>query len=354
MQILGKCLGRLAATLVALTGLAAPLGSQALPSMSAIESAISTSGSFSIIPIDTWGSGDFNALGDKWFENGNTPRVNEMSIAMNQTATTIYEGDLFFKKLSLKIGMDVDVDNNFIGKLNRIMGYVNYSGFTLRVQRSELQGTTTWTGSPVSGMPDNSSFDNTYLSIDLLHYRHNWSGDYWGIGYTSYMLPVQIDCLVYDTARQEIWYGHDVYEPDMAFQIYSVLLGFDTLQAAFVDSSSTRQGLGFWATSQDRAGAGISTLSDQTVGWVEAANPGLSIWSSEQIAMLVDYDLTLGLQLVRTLGPVRMGFGLGFNIGGQMILCITPKGPVDAAHVDASPAFYLYHYGPIFKGTVSW
>lgn len=335
----------------------ASIGAQPLPvSPAAVESAISTMGSFSIVPIDTWGSGDFLALTDDWFGDSSSPRVNELSVSMDQTASTTYEGDLFFRKLRLKVGLNVDVDDNFIGKLNRFMGYVNYSGFTLRIQTSELRGTASWTGSAVSGMPTQSSFNNPFVSVDLLYYRQTGGLDYFGIGYTSYRLPVQLDCLVYDPDKKEVWYGIDAYQSDMAFHIYSALLGLDTLYEAFMGSGTLAemQGLGVWMATQDRAGVGLARISDQARGWVETANGGKTLWSAGQIAMLVDYNLILGLQWVRNLGPVRLGLGLGFELGGQMVLCITPKGPVDdIGHVDASPSFYLFHYGPIFKGTIS-
>jgi hypothetical protein len=71
--------------------------------------------------------------------------------------------------------------------------------------------------------------------------------------------------------------------------------------------------------------------------------------------MLVDYDLIVGAQWVGDVGSVRLGLGLGFEVGGQAVMCMTPKGPVDdPAYVDASPSFYLFHYGPIIKATVSW
>jgi len=44
-------------------------------------------GSFSIVPIDTWGSGDFDALADSLF-GYDTPRLNQLSLDMEQTACT--------------------------------------------------------------------------------------------------------------------------------------------------------------------------------------------------------------------------------------------------------------------------
>ena len=264
--------------------------------LSDIEPLITTSGSFSIVPIDTWGSGDFEAFTDSLF-GYSTPRVSQMYVSMDQTASTTYEGDLFFRKLRLKVGLDVDVDNNFVGKLNRLMGYIDYEGFTLRVQNSTLRGTAVWTGTKVPGMPSQTSFDNSYTSVDLLYYTKNGGLDYFGIGYTSYQLPVQLDCLVYNAARGSVWWAptSTVYQPDMAFHIYSLLLGLDTLHQAFVRTGylSGEQGFGIWMATQDRAGGGLSYISDQAKAWVQQANNNLTLWSAEQIAMLVDYDLIL-------------------------------------------------------------
>jgi hypothetical protein len=325
----------------------------------AAESAISTSGSFSIIPIDSWASGDYDALADEFF-GYDTPRTNQMSVSMDETATTTYAGDLFFRKLRLKVGLKVDVDDNFIGKLNRFMGYVNYSGFTLRVQTSRLRGTAYWEGDPVAGMPAQSDFDNPFVSVDLLHYWKDDASMYYGLGYTSYRLPVQLDCLTYDTSRGEVWWAYygdynvSFYQPDMAFHIYSVLFGIDTLHGAFAGKGPfSWQGFGLWMWTQDRAGAGLSYISDETKDVIQTAY-GKPLWSATQIAMLVDYNLTLGVQWVGDLGRARLALGLGYNVGGQIVVCITPKGPVDAEHVDASPSVYLVHHGPMFTGIVSW
>jgi hypothetical protein len=339
--------------------LSAQLCAQTLPSTaSAPASWFSTTGSFSIVPVDTWGSGDFDALSDA-LSGYKTPRLNQLAIDMDQTASTTYEGELFFKVLRLKVGLNVDVDNNLVGKLDRLMGYINYDGFTLRVQTSELRGTAVWTGADLAGMPSSTRFDNPFISVDLLYYRQTGGLDYFGLGYTSYHLPVQLTILTWDPARNSVWWAKQstAYQPDMAFQIYSLLFGLDTLHEAFTKTGTLArmQGFGFWAATQDRAGAGISYISDETKGWIEAANPGTTLWSATQIAMLVDYNLILGAQWVGDLGPVRLGAGAGFEIGGQTVMCVTPKGSVNStAYVDASPSFYLFHYGPVLKGTVSW
>ncbi|PKL10080.1 MAG: hypothetical protein CVV51_00470 [Spirochaetae bacterium HGW-Spirochaetae-7] len=107
----------------------------------------------------------------------------------------------------------------------------------------------------------------------------------------------------------------------MDFHIYSALFGLDTLTEAFArcGTFARMQGLAVWMATQDRAGVGLSSISDEARGWIEDANPGTTLWSATQIAMLVDYNLILGMQWV-----------------------------------GASPSFYLFHYGPILKATVSW
>ena len=321
---------------------------------------LSTSGSISLEPYNSWLCGDEIAAADSFF-GYNTPRVNQLKVVMDQTASTTYEGGLFFKKLKLKAGLDVDVDKNFIGKLYRLMGYIGYDAFVLRVETASLKGTAYWLGVPHGGMPAQTSFDNPFIAVDLLYYPPDGPVDYYGIGYMSYHLPVQLDSLVYDTSRGSVWWAPVVsfYQPDMAFGIYSFLFGIDTLHEALARKGlySQMQGFSFWAWTQDRAGAGISTIGDAAKGWIETANSvdtPRKLWSATQIPMLVDYNLTLGLQWVGSIGRLRLGFGLGYNVGGQVLTCITPKGPVEIGYVDASPSVYLLHYGPMVKASMEF
>ncbi|MDA8409568.1 MAG: hypothetical protein M0001_04150 [Treponema sp.] len=318
---------------------------------------LSTSGSLSFEPYNSWLSGDEDALADSFFGYA-TPRVNQLKVSMDQTASTAYEGGLFFKKLKLKVGLDVDVDKNFIGRLDRLMGYIGYDVFELRVETSSLKGQALWLGTPQGGMPAQASFDNPFISVDLLYYLSASGGiDYIGLGYMSYRLPVQLDCLTYNASRGSVWWAPVVsfYQPDMAFGIYSFLFGLDTLHEAMAHQGlfAQFQGFGPWIWTQDRAGAGISTIGDAAKAWIEAANQ-LPLWSATQIPLLVDYNLTLGLQWTGSIGRLRLGFGLGYNVGGQTLTCITPRGTVQAGYVDASPSVYLVHYGPMLKGSLEF
>ncbi len=321
---------------------------------------ISVSGSITVIPVDSWSSGNFNQLMSviNPFSPGEIQKLAD--IKMDSTATTIYEGDLWFKKTGLSMGLKMNVDDNFIGKFNRFMGYLGYHNYSIRLQTSRLKGTLTWDPDYfVTDMPNRSSFDNSFITVDLLYYPRTKTSDfYYGIGYTSYELPVHLECLILNT-ESEIIYGNHVYQPDMKFSIYSLLFGFDTLQAAFMQVESlmnTGDGFGPWMATQDRFGVGFSTISDEAQNWIENANPGRYLYDNNQFTMMVDYNLTVGARWIGNAGPIRLGAGLGYNIGGQTVTAVSSSfGPITRMdQVSASPDLYLFHHGVIFKLSTSW
>ena len=321
---------------------------------------ISASGGVTVIPFDNWASGSFNQLMSviNPISAGELDKL--LDIHMDATATTIYEGDLWFKRLGLTMGFKVNVDDNFIGRISRLMGYLGYRNTSIRLQTSRLRGSLSWDPShPVAGMPNTTDFDNRFITVDLLYYPKSPGSDfYFGVGYQSYELPTQIECLVLNPAGS-IVYGRHVYQPDMKFRIYSFLFGFDTLKSAFMEVPSltnTGDGFGFWAATQDRFGGGMSRISDETEAWIEAANPGRFLRDNNQIIMMVDYNLTLGVRWTGNRGPVRIGAGLGYNVGGQVIMAMSSSwGPITRQNqVDASPDLFLFHHGVIFTLSASF
>jgi len=321
---------------------------------------ISASGSITLIPVDSWYSGNFNQLMSviNPLSAGELQKLSDINI--DSSATTIYEGDLWLKKSGLSMGLKVNVDDNFVGKFNRFLAYLGYHDYSIRLQTSQLRGTLSWDPEfSVTDMPNTSSFDNKFIAVDLLYYpRQQGSQFYYGIGYTSYELPVNLECLILN-AEGDIIYGNHVYQPDMKFSIYSVLFGFDTLQSAFLQIESqlnTGDGFGAWIATQDRFGAGFSTISEEAQTWIENANPGRDLYDSHQFTMMVDYSLTMGARWVGNAGPVRLGAGLGYTIGGHVITAVsTAFQPISRTdQVDASPDLFLFHHGVILNLSTSW
>jgi hypothetical protein len=62
--------------------------------------------------------------------------------------------------------------------------------------------------------------------------------------------------------------------------------------------------------------------------------------------MMVDYNLTMGIQYVKQINRFHVGIGIGYNI--------TPKGPVESGYVDASLSVYLVHYVPMIRGSIQF
>jgi hypothetical protein len=321
---------------------------------------ISVSGSISIIPVDNWSSGNFSQLMSVINPISAGELEKHLYIDMDSTATTIYEGDIWFGDSGLTMGFKLDLDDNFIGKFNSILGYIGYNNYSIRMQTSSLRGDLTWKSDyTVPDMPDNFSFDNRFVTIDLIYYPDSQGSDFYlGLGYTSYELPVQLDCLVVNELGN-IVYGNHVYQPDMKFRIYSFLFGFDTLHSAYMEVDSimnTGDGFGAWLATQDRFGFGFSEISSQAETWIESANPGRELYDDKQFTMMVDYNLILGIRWVGNSGPARIGAGMGYSLGGQTIIAISSSfKPISKqTQVTASPDLYLFHHGLILKLTASW
>jgi hypothetical protein len=148
------------------------------------------------------------------------------------------------------------------------------------------------------------------------------------------------------TPNGSIENGTDVYENNMQFQIYSFLYGFDTLH-------SNTQGLSIWVETQDRFGAGLGYISDEARTWVEEANGGRNIINQNIFDMLVDYDLSLGLQWSKSLRLGRVGIALGYNVGGELMAAVTST-VSNTTQVATAPDFFLMHFGPVLKGSIAW
>jgi len=317
--------------------------------------------SFSVVPVARWVSGDYEDLIDDTVEPS-------LFIDMEDSAFTTYQGELLLGKLGLKLGLGVNVDDTLIGKVKRIAGYLNWRGLSLRVQNADLNGTVRWTGTPVAGQPAYATFSDSFLNVDLLYYpgdagKNSDMGMYFGIGYTAYSLPVQLDCLsLSSTGSGEVVGVSPVYQEDMQFGIYSFLFGFDTLATAIRTSSTTSGptsipgGFFLWMATQDRFGGGFATISDEGERRVETLN-SRTLVSNRVFTMVVDYELTGGIQYVKRFRRLNVGAGAGYTFGGQMLLSISgmDRGGLESStDVAATPNLYLAHHGPVVQVGISW
>lgn len=316
-----------------------------------------------IVPRNSWISGTF------WSLVRSDEHFNRLRYDLEATAFTSYSVSVYFPLAGLGFGVNLDTDDSFIGEVQRLMGYLSIGGFMGRIQASTLQGTARWVNADYDDFADypahprETPIDSTYLNVDLLKALNGNGGDLAiGIGFTSFRLPVQLDLQTLSADGEAASPWNWTYQEDMEFRVYSVLFGMndplDTVAMGLPDderSFTRRPGLNLWLYTMDRFGLGLARVSDYEKSVIEAINPSYSLEGQDSLVMMVDIDMTLGLRWMGNLGTARIGLGLGYRLGGQMILCLPLTGsPDSSSSITAAPDFYLARGGFILKGSVSW
>ncbi|NLO91330.1 MAG: hypothetical protein GX410_04995 [Elusimicrobia bacterium] len=288
------------------------------------------------VPSTNWASGQFLSYHEY------------LDLDFDTTKFTTYEGSIWHKS-GLSLGVKADLDDNFVGRAQKIMGYLGYKRFMLRMQDGDLRGTARWNG-PAAGGPASTSFNSKFSSVDLLMWGK--SDFFYGVGYASYEVPMQVNTEVLNGAGN-IVYGNAVYATNAKVKSYAFLFGFDTMQKALRDEASN--GFGFWAYTQDRFGVGTLELSDDAVDRAETSNPGRKAMSHNLFSGMVDYDLTLGMYW--TANPkkkARVALGLGYMFSGEMVVPWGGGQLTDSSQLRLAPMPYIYRHGVVMKASVKW
>ena len=298
---------------------------------------INTNIGFGIVPSNKWSSGQL--ISEKDY----------LDLDFDASALTTYEGSIWTKN-GLKLGVNVNTDDNMVGKINNVVGMLGYGKLSLRVQKGKLKGTAKWTGTSVDGQPSSVKFDNTYNSVDLIYWRNidDAGGLYFGLGYTSYELPVQINGEVY--RDNDYKYATAVYQEDLKYKIYTLSMGMDTMATAAMQGAT---GFGLWMYTQDKIGFGSAKISDEAARRLAVAN-GREVKNQNMWPAIVDYDLTVGLMWGTNALKSNITAGIGYNIGGLISMPFGGGDIKGTDYVRASPWPYLMHHGPEVKLIVNW
>ncbi len=269
------------------------------------------------------------------------------------TALTTYDGMLTDSKLGLSAGASATVDDNLVGKLYNAMGYVGIKTFMLRVQTGKLTGKTDWTGPLAPGQIAKSTFDNKYTNVDLLKWSEG-GGGYWGVGYTSLSLPLQVETLTTTSDKSNQRKGTPVYDQNAKIKYYCFMFGFDTLVGPLLKRSTREQtGFGFFFSTQDRFGAGSFELSETAQSYAQAMNPGKTPVSRKMFALYVDYDLALGPKYTINVKGNNLVLAAGYNVGGSLLASIG-GGADNPREVGYEPSFFLFRHGPMVRAYLAF
>lgn len=270
-----------------------------------------------------------------------------LNYSINNSPATTYEGGLINAQTSLSLGVSVDVDNNFVGKLNRLMGYIGYRGFFVRVQNTTLKGTANWKGPTLVGQPLSYEISSTYQNVELIRMFDADNDMFWGIGYSTLTLPQQIS--VWGDINR-VYTNYDNVDPASKIKIYSLLFGLDTLNWKSIAKSS---GFGFWCFTQDLFGYGTQSVDPGVDQRIKAFYGGRTIPSSLDTS-LIDYTLTIGAKWERRFTKAGLGIGFGANFHGMWFMSGWNARGSGANELNAYSTTMLAGYGPQIKLIGTW
>lgn len=295
----------------------------------------------SIIPSANW------SVSDVMTDN------KDMTYRWEATNFTSYEGSFKFKKYIF--GVNFEVEDNFIGKAEKYMGYLGYDNMHLRYQSGRLKGAVDWKGQLGTGMSSSFDFDSKFTHVDLIRWLEKGSAiGYIGASYTSFDAPVEVSTLITNTDQAHQKFGIPVYDKKYEVRAYSFIFGLDTMGDAIRGQYlGGGEGFGFMAVGQDRIGFGNGKISEDVVVAAESLNPGRKFTERNSFIGFLENDTTFGMQYTKTYGKATLCAGLGYNI---MFVFVVPfsgaaKNPADLGY---DTSFDLFRHGPVFRLYALW
>jgi hypothetical protein len=294
----------------------------------------------SAIPSNGWGVNSL--IGQKQW----------LKYDFNATSLTTYEGAITGKRIPFKLGVNAQFENNLIGKLHRFSGFIGSKRTMLRIQVGSIEGDARWTGTEVSALPNTFSFKNKYANIDLLYYPKAQAFFYFGVGYTSMKIPVQLNTLITSGGKADQKYGVAVYDTCFAIKTYSFLFGFGNMTTEIIKRSNPKKSrVGMFFNTQDKFGLGNSSISKKAETAAELMNPGNTSVGRNSFSALVEYNLALGAKLTTDFGRTRLVVAAGYEIAGALIASFQGAA-TKSGELGFDPSFFYLRYGFVFKATL--
>lgn len=302
----------------------------------------------SYVPSNSWGF--YSIIGQKQY----------LKYDFDATSMTTWEGTISGKRLPFKLGINLQFENNLVGKLYKYSGYLGFKRTFIRIQTGKLSGTSDWTGGAIPNYTSNFPFSSRYTNIDMLMYVKKFlaTTSFIGLGYTSLRIPIQVNTLktATDQAHQE--YAVPVFDKDFSIKAYSFLFGFDLIQSEAILKKSpigtgTKPGFGFFATTQDRFGLGMCKLTSEAISKAEEVNSGLKSVGGNLFSALVEYQGSMGLKWSTDIGKARLILGVGYEVSGAMVANFSGAAK-KSTDLGFDPSLFYYRHGVILRAFFSW
>ena len=321
---------------------------------------ISAGASSSLLSISGGISKTVNARWTESFISMNT----KLSYDMDVTDFTMIEGKICNTKAGLALGVNADINNNYVGSVNRVMGYIGLNRLYARFQNGKLDGIAKWNGTLGPGQTVLTPFKGSLTHVDLLYWQRAFPM-YFGVGYTAISVPVEIMTYYTRSTKEHSVVGIPVIDTDYSATYYAFLFGFDTFTSSMLypddkDTSpearalnGSNSGFGLFMVAQDRIGVGNDHISAKSLATAQALNGGKVPIGDSFFSCYLENTSSIG---IRWRGVSRYGsiaIGVGYELACFSILDIT--GGVDHPGIlGLSPQSSLARYGPIVRLYMQW
>ena len=321
------------------------MSAKELPDTSQINITLQRQLGAAFVPINEWGVHSITGQ-TQWLKYDFSPQ-----------AFTTYQAAYSMQRIPLVVGLNAQFEDNLVGKAYRIAGFVGIKRIMLRVESGKIRGTARWTGTPIQGASTSIPFDNRYTNIDLLYLPNTPSlkGNlfYYGVGFTSFKMPVQINTLTTESGKGSQKFGVPVYDSLFSVTAYSLVFGFDLIATEASNPKAFKGGFGMFATTQDKFGGGMSKMSSEALKRAEDANPLRTAASSNLPAALVEYNLSVGFKYSQRIGSGIIIAALGYDFGGAMLADFS-GGVSTKNNLGFDPSFYYVHHGVLLRIYAGW
>lgn len=265
-----------------------------------------------------------------------------LSYDLDLTAFTKLEGNFSDKKTGLAAGADISIDDNEIGKANKISAYLGIKQLSLRLQKGNIKGTADWKGALAPGQSRLTPFDDKFTHVDMLVHSKS-SKEYWGLGYTSFSLPSELQTA--DSNAQV----KRVLDTDFKVKCYSFIFGFDS----FSGSEPFEEGISFFSSGEDRLGLGNSEISDQGVAAIKYLNPGATTVPQNIFTAFIENDTNLGFKWGHDFKAFKMAVGVGYEVSFIVSLQYGSLS-TERGRLDFESPLSLFRHGPIGRVFLQW
>jgi hypothetical protein len=305
----------------------------------------------------------------KWqpFALGDIYSGDNLDYTIDPASFTTYHGS-FWHKWGIRLNVDLDIDDNFVGKMNRIVGLLGFKRFSIRASTGSLSGTARWNGETIPGHANEQPFNSSFTTIELLYdfyYPDDPStvvysngvpvyglgktgvgrGTYIGLIYNTVEFPVQISV---SPGYQNIT-TKDTFDT-VKFNNYGLIFGFDNLDGWFMygqkNESRYTRGFSIWLSSYISVWGGWAEIRSSTINKLQELNPEIKVYNATLFTLGLQLDLTLGPCYLIWIGKVQCGIALGYEFSGRFIASGNGNRETEGT---ISTAYGYYRHGVVFK-----